>query len=429
MHWQFNPLLIPMLIALAISVILAFYAKRHHTAPGAITFVWLMLAIAEWLLCDILWTASHEPSKKLFFNALQFLGIVNVPIAWLIFALQFTGRHTWINRRRLVLLSIMPIITLLLVWTNAHHQWVWVRGDFYSEGSLLLMKWEPAPWFWIHSMYSYLLLFIGTVFLVRNIFKSAHIYRSQAVVLLVGLLLPWGANAINIFHLSPVPNFDLTPMAFSLAGLSLAWPIFNFRLFDLVPVARNKLVDVMSDGMIVVDDHNRILDINPAALKMVNSQFREAIGKSIIYLFRLWPEVPQYFQNTDQTHTEICLHKKGTIEHFDVRITLLLNKQGQLKGRLILLRNISEQKLRQEEREKLIHELQETLAKVKTLQNLLPICSSCKKIRDDEGYWEEVETYISKHVDVNFSHGICPNCVKKLYPSIYNDIFLKDREG
>ena len=77
----------------------------------------------------------------------------------------------------------------------------------------------------------------------------------------------------------------------------------------------------------------------------------------------------------------------------------------------------------EKEREKLIKELQDALAKVKKLSGFLPICSSCKKIRDDEGYWNQIESYIRDHSEAEFSHSICPECVKKLYPDleIYDD--------
>ncbi|MDD5231577.1 MAG: response regulator, partial [Candidatus Marinimicrobia bacterium] len=84
----------------------------------------------------------------------------------------------------------------------------------------------------------------------------------------------------------------------------------------------------------------------------------------------------------------------------------------------LVLRDITEKKKAEAEREKLIRDLQEALNQVKTLSGLLPICSHCKKIRDDKGYWSEVETYIHSHSDVDFSHGICPECLKKYYPEI-----------
>lgn len=72
-----------------------------------------------------------------------------------------------------------------------------------------------------------------------------------------------------------------------------------------------------------------------------------------------------------------------------------------------------------EERKNLIEKLQDSLANVKQLSGLLPICSSCKKIRDGKGYWNQIEGYIRDHSEVNFSHGICPECTKKLYPNIF----------
>jgi len=83
--------------------------------------------------------------------------------------------------------------------------------------------------------------------------------------------------------------------------------------------------------------------------------------------------------------------------------------------------DITERKLVEKEREKLILELKEALSQVKMLSGLLPICASCKKIRNDEGYWEQMEMYIRDHSEAEFSHGICPECSRKLYPQIYED--------
>ncbi len=75
----------------------------------------------------------------------------------------------------------------------------------------------------------------------------------------------------------------------------------------------------------------------------------------------------------------------------------------------------------EQERERLIAELQEALASIKTLKGMLPICSSCKKVRDDNGYWNQIEAYVSEHTEAEFTHGICPECAKKLYPKHYKD--------
>ncbi|MCX5804853.1 MAG: PAS domain S-box protein [Proteobacteria bacterium] len=113
---------------------------------------------------------------------------------------------------------------------------------------------------------------------------------------------------------------------------------------------------------------------------------------------------------------EVCYLKERQEEYegpFLAEERQLLNTVGDLLGRS------TERKQAEEEREKLIVELQEALNKVKTLSGLLPICASCKKIRNDEGYWEQIELYIRDHSEAEFSHSICPECAEKLYPEYY----------
>ncbi len=93
--------------------------------------------------------------------------------------------------------------------------------------------------------------------------------------------------------------------------------------------------------------------------------------------------------------------------------------QGQFAGTRGSNRDITMRKLSDQERERLIIELQEALAQVKTLSGMLPICASCKKIRDDQGYWKQIEAYISEHSEAEFSHGICPDCADKIYGKYY----------
>lgn len=100
----------------------------------------------------------------------------------------------------------------------------------------------------------------------------------------------------------------------------------------------------------------------------------------------------------------------------------LYNAAGDVVGAIETLRDITASKIMEQEREQLISELQDALAKVRTLSGMLPICSSCKKIRDDKGYWNQIELYISKHSHAEFSHGICPQCAKKLYPDLKIDL-------
>ncbi len=112
----------------------------------------------------------------------------------------------------------------------------------------------------------------------------------------------------------------------------------------------------------------------------------------------------------------------GSIMWVMMNLSFIRDERGKPIGVQGVTRDITERKRAEEEREQLIAELQQALSKIKTLSGLLPICASCKKIRDDHGYWTQIETYIRTHAAVDFTHGICPECAKKLYPAFHREI-------
>jgi hypothetical protein len=118
------------------------------------------------------------------------------------------------------------------------------------------------------------------------------------------------------------------------------------------------------------------------------------------------------------SHDEMFIRKDGTILPVSV-ISAPLKEKGGVAASVTAFRDISDMKQAEQEREELIGKLQKALAEIKTLQGVLPICSNCKKIRDDKGSWRQLEEYISEHTDSRFSHGLCSDCAQKLYPKYF----------
>ena len=116
---------------------------------------------------------------------------------------------------------------------------------------------------------------------------------------------------------------------------------------------------------------------------------------------------------------------RGTAIPASIAISILTERDGSTAGYVIIARDMTVWKQAELEREKLIAELREALANIKTLRGLIPICSSCKKVRNDQGYWQRVEEYVQEHSEIGFSHGICESCAKELYPEFINYQTLK----
>ena len=186
------------------------------------------------------------------------------------------------------------------------------------------------------------------------------------------------------------------------------------------------LFDLSPDGIMLEDSSGRILEVNSALCCVLGYSREELIGKNVRML------VPGELQSSVEQHIAGVLAKKkiehevdnlgkdGSVHQIELYEAAVTLSNGQ-PGILVASRDITERKQAEKERERLIAELREALAKVKTLSGLIPICAGCKKIRDDKGYWSQVDSYIARHTDAKFTHGYCPDCIKKYYPGFEED--------
>lgn len=345
MYWQYTPYVLPLIIAAVISAVIAALAWRHRPAPGALPLALLTLAVVEWALGNTLELGSSSLSAKLFWANVEYLGITALPVAWLALALQYTGRERWLTRRHLALLSIEPVLTQLLVWTNELHGLMRENVWLDTSGPFSVVHKTYGPWFWVHTGYSYVLLLCGTVLLLQAISRSPSLYRGQRSMLLVGALMPWVGNILYISRQSPVPNLDLSTPAFSLSGLAMAWGLFRYRLFDIVPVARSAVIENMADGVMVLDAQNRVVDLNPAAQRMVGCTASQAIGRLVRHVLSNWPDLIERYRDVTEAQSEVVVGERC----LDVRISPLLDPSGFLTGRLIVWRDITERKRAEQE--------------------------------------------------------------------------------
>lgn len=343
LRWQSTPYAVPLIIAAGVSITLVYLAWRRRSASIANTFALFMLGVSEWLLGYIWELSSIDLPSKVLAGKAQYLGIVVVPVAWLLFALQYTGRTKWMTRRSLLLLTLEPLAISLLVWTNEWHRLVWSQTELQQISSFTLMSVTHGIGFWIHAAYSYLLTGLGTLLIVRALLRSPQLYRGQAWALLIGAIAPWFANALYLLRLNPFPHLDLTPFAFTVTGVAMAWGLFRFRLLDIVPVARDAVIESMSDGVMVLDLQNRIVDLNPAAQKMIKWN-TAAIGQPATRVLAQWPHLVQQYGNLLKAHTEITLGTGENERCFDLRISPLTDSYNRLTGRLIVWRDVTERK-------------------------------------------------------------------------------------
>ncbi|HNP86067.1 MAG: PAS domain-containing protein [Chloroflexi bacterium SZAS-1] len=344
MSWQYTPYAITLGITAMISVALSIVSWRRRQAIGASLFSLMMLAVAEWSLGYALELSSHELSWMLFWAKIEYFGIFGVILSALLLPLRYTRRLHWFTVRNLTLLSIIPALTLVLVWTNELHGLVWRSIRVNQVGSLALLDLEHGPWFTVHTFYSYILIIAGLIIMIQAYLRSKRPYRSQAAILVVSWAIPLVGNALYVGRLSPFPLLDLTPFAFTLAGVLWAWAMFYLRLFDIVPIARDAVIESMTDSVIVLDAQNRIADTNLAGQQLISKSLPDVIGKPAGQVLDAWPELVDRYRNTLQAAAEITLEAPGGLRWYDLQISPIYDQQQHLLGRLILLREITRRK-------------------------------------------------------------------------------------
>ena len=365
---RFPPHAIALLFTAGLAAAMALLAWQRRATPGGTSFALLMVASAEWAFMSALEKAVPTLPAKILCAKVEYLGIASVPALWFMFALGYSRQANWVTRRNVLLLWIMPSITVMLAFTNQWHRLVWTSITPASPGADALLVYDHGPWFWIFAAYNYGLIFLGTLALARALLRSSPVYRGQTVALLTGLAIPWVSNAIYLAGWSPLRGLDPTPFAFTLTGVACLWGMFRFQLFDLVPVARDAVIESMGDGVVVLDARDRIADINPAAQRMIGITHGSPVGQRVAAVLAAWPDVVTQLGNASESQSEIRLGS-DVPSYLDVRIAPLRDPHGLASGRVLLLRDITDRKLLDELRDDLthalVHDLRNPLAGIK----------------------------------------------------------------
>jgi len=338
MSLEYSPYILPLVAAALVSVTVAVYAWLRRSATGALPLFLLAVSIVIWAVGYALEIMGTDLETKYLWGVMQYIGIAYSTYSWLIFSIVYSDQAKIITRRFILLSVFIPSLTILLALTTKWHGLIWSEYHIDRQGDFSALGVSHGPWFFVHFAYSYLLLLIGTIFLSRALWRRRGMYRGQIAVMLLAVLAPWIGNILYFTGNSPIPYLDLTPFAFTITVAALAWAIFGFSLVDITPLARDVVVDSMREGMIVLDARGNIVDINNAAAHMIGVPISNAIGKTAVDIFRPWSHLVDRFRNVLEAKDEISVGEGEAKRSYEVSFSPLQDSQGQLVGRVIMLR-------------------------------------------------------------------------------------------
>jgi diguanylate cyclase (GGDEF)-like protein len=341
MSWQYSSYAVVLHIAAFISIIVAILAWRNREVPGATILAFMMLAMAEWSTALAFENAIVGIENKIFWSKVEYFGSLLTPTLFLLFALEYTQLTSLWNTRTLALFFILPLIGLLIVWTNAWHGWIWT-GFAPSHDYPNTIVYIHGPGFYFLWVFEYLMVLGAIAALLRGWRSYRQLYRRQVGVILLSAVLPILGGLSYCIGLNPFPGLETAPLCFTLSGLIIAFDILKFRLFNQIPVARDLLFEYITDGLLVLDPDQRIIDINPAAQKLINLPAIKVLNQQAETVLGHVPELVRAIKGHRTTKTDVRLDTTPP-RYYDLRISPLYTKRHKYIGQLLILRDVSEQ--------------------------------------------------------------------------------------
>lgn len=343
MQLQYTPYLLAPLAASLISGWVTYYSWTRRTTRVARWLGLLSLAITIWQVSYAFELAGTDLPTKLFWVRIEYLGITTVPLIWLIFAFHYSNLHKLLSLPRLVLLSLVPAVTLFLVFTTQANGPIWREISLDKVNNFWEWHATYGTWFSVHIAYSYLLLLAGSVLILRSLAQFKNLYRGQAYALLIAVLAPWVGNILYLLGFSP-RGLDATPFVFTISALAITWGIFWVQLLEILPIARSTIIEEMSEGVIVLDTENHIIDINPSALRMLRLSSSRPVGQKITDHLGQWGYLAEKYIDTTEAIDEITIGEGESQQWFEFRLSALRDKQTKVIGKVVTIASITDRK-------------------------------------------------------------------------------------
>ena len=330
MTWRWSAAGWLMLGGAAFFAVAVGYVWRRRGDALAVSLLVMLLAGLEWSVAYALELSSADPAARQLWGDLKYVGICLLTPAWLAFVFHYTGRVRWPSRLVGALLAVEPLALLLLLANDASHNLV----RFYPPDGGAVAK--AGPLFWVHLVYTDLLLWTGTAVFILASARLSRLYRRQSIVVFVSVLLPWAVNLLFNLDVGPFGQVDLSPFAFTLTAGVLVFGVFRFGLLDQRPVARSQIFETINDPVLVLDPWGRVIDANPAAGRLVGRPAGEAVGRSAVELL---PALGDHAAG-QATASELTVAGRT----YDLVVSPLPGRPGRRGGQLVVARDVTERR-------------------------------------------------------------------------------------
>lgn len=320
----------------------------------------ILLSVMVWSMMHTLQMIVDDHQLKLLFAKLTYIGITMIPPSWFLVACIYTRNlQALVDTRYRYLLYILPVLTLFLRLTDDYHHLIWSSASFIEVNGIVMPYSKYGPWFWIFTTYGLFLIIAGSGMLIAELANYSIAYRRRYLILFFSAIIPFISAGIYLSRIYPT---DLTPLSFSVSTLLFALLISSkIDYIDLIPIARDRVIESMEDGVMVFDDKGRLIDANESARRMIPDE--DLMGKDA-------RDLPEEIRDILYKSDGGILERGG--RYYDVKSRSILDGRGREMGRVAIIRDVTEIEGYRRELERLNRNLEEEVnRKTEEIRKLL----------------------------------------------------------
>ena len=282
--------------------------------------------------------------KQIYFDYFVYIGTCFLPISVYFTGLSFENTKIQFKKKYSVLF-IIPIISLIILWTNDYHHL------FYKQYSTSIANTVYGPYMVIHNIYSYILLGLGIIYMLKFSIKNSGFFSKQSLLIVLGVSVPIVVNILGTFKIIPMSIY-VTPITFTITIICCAIAIFKFQFLNVTPIALQKIVDRISDGYVVLDDNNVITDFNKTFLDIFKLSSEDIRSKNFIRFLQqrkiseqVVEKISKSIKKANSTETTVSFeqHFSEIKKYFKIEITPI-NSDNTSLGTLFLFKDITQHK-------------------------------------------------------------------------------------
>jgi PAS domain S-box-containing protein/putative nucleotidyltransferase with HDIG domain len=351
--------LIPYFASLAISIGVLFYTWSRRRAQGALAFAWYGAGQVLLLTGFILELISKDIGSKIFWDGFQWFAGFIILVILPIFAIQYSEYILPKPRLFFQLSLIVPILFSLCLFSDQFFHLVYVNTHLIHHPPFTELLYDFTPAVYVYAIYSYTVTLWAIYTIIRYATQPHSLYRTQATLIILGFLIPIAGTILSLLNIQIAPQRDATPFTATIGNLLVAWGLFRFRIFNIVPIARDRVFEAMVEPVVILDNQNNIVDVNFSMLSLLGKTAADVIGAQAKDIFADFPIPIKLYTHVSYARADATFEMGGLTIHYELTVWPLYNSNKEITGRVYISHDITAMKELEKDLRKLNTELED----------------------------------------------------------------------